>query len=72
MNENICTGARVRMISDCSDSPNYKEWYPPFGTLGTVDCVNKDGTVAVFWDCDVANIGVTPWYCWLYKVEVIG
>lgn len=71
MNENICTNARVRMIGDCSDNPFYKKYYPPIGTLGTVDSVDKDGTVAVFWDCDVIDIGEISWYCWLYEVEVI-
>lgn len=70
-NQMLCPGARVKMISNYLLDEDYKVFYPPVGTLGTIEYVCNDSTVTVFWDSDVKFVGEESWYCWIYDVEVV-
>lgn len=57
----IEAGDRVRMIGDYSNDGSYLRYYPKINTLGTVDRVDNDGTISVFWDKHTSDCNQSYW-----------
>ena len=66
-------GTRVRYIHECDALYKTSGFYPPIGTLGTVEDtdVRKKGEEQIFVAWDYGTIGDGVWWCYESDVEVV-
>ena len=62
-------GARVRYICKDRWAKEYAGYYPPVGTLGTVEDTDNSKNIFVQWDSGTKGNG--RWWCSLDEVEVV-
>ena len=62
-------GARVRYICKDRWAKEYAGYYPPVGTLGTVEDTDNSKNIFVQWDSGTKGNG--RWWCGLDEVEAV-